>query len=132
MNTTTKQPTEVVQRRHGGQGGFTLIELLIVIAILGILAGVVIFAVGGTTESARRSACSIDKASIETALEAFKGDQGGYPTAAQGLAILNTGTPQYLKKVTPSDWDYNPIPGTVARRGAAGARYASVALADCS
>ena len=133
MNTsTTTRSNNSTQRRHRGQSGFTLIELLIVIAILGILGGVVIFAVGGTTDSARKSACSIDRASIETALEAFKGDKGGYPTGAQGLAILNTGSPQYLKKVTAGDWTYDPIAGTVARSGTAGARYASVDLADCS
>ena len=35
------------RRRMQGQSGFTLIELLVVIAILGVLAGVVVFAVGG-------------------------------------------------------------------------------------
>jgi prepilin-type N-terminal cleavage/methylation domain-containing protein len=37
--------------------GFTLIELLIVIVILGILAGIAIFAVGGFRDSAK-SACT--------------------------------------------------------------------------
>ena len=39
------------RRAAAGQGGFTLIELLIVIAILGILAGVVVLAVGGVSDS---------------------------------------------------------------------------------
>ena len=40
--------------------GFTLIELLIVIVSLGILATVVVFAVGGITNRGKKSACDAD------------------------------------------------------------------------
>ena len=40
-----------IQRAREEESGFTLIELLIVIVILGILAGVVIFSVGGITDT---------------------------------------------------------------------------------
>ena len=40
--------------------GFTLIELLIVIVILGILATVVVFAVGGITDKGKTSACKAE------------------------------------------------------------------------
>ena len=40
--------------------GFTLVELLIVIVILGILAGIVVFAVGNLTSNAKTNACSTD------------------------------------------------------------------------
>lgn len=56
-----------------GQGGFTLIELLVVIAILGILAGVVVFAVGNINESAKLNACKIERRTMKTAVEAAKG-----------------------------------------------------------
>jgi prepilin-type N-terminal cleavage/methylation domain-containing protein len=55
----------------GRQDGFTLIELLIVIVILGILAAIVVFAVGGITDKGSKSACKADLKSIETAAEAY-------------------------------------------------------------
>lgn len=38
--------------------GFTLIELLVVITILGILAAVVVFSVGGLGDKGQASACT--------------------------------------------------------------------------
>ena len=75
-----------------GQGGFTLIELLIVIAILGILAGVVVFAVGGVQGTATEKACEIEGKSIETAIQAYKADNNNANPA--NLAAL---APTYLK-----------------------------------
>ena len=57
-----------------GQGGFTLIELLVVIAILGILAGVVVFAVGNLTDDAQDNACAIELRTIQTAASAAETD----------------------------------------------------------
>ena len=62
--------------------GFTLVELLIVIVILGILAGIVVFAVGNLTSNAKTNACATEKATISTALEAYKANVCRYPTAA--------------------------------------------------
>jgi prepilin-type N-terminal cleavage/methylation domain-containing protein len=59
--------------------GFTLVELLIVIVILGILAGIVVFAVGNVTSNAKTNACSTEKSTISTALEAYKANTGAYP-----------------------------------------------------
>ena len=42
------------------ESGFTLIELLIVIVILGVLAGVVVFAVSGITDRGVTAACKAD------------------------------------------------------------------------
>jgi general secretion pathway protein G len=50
-----------------GDGGFTLIELLVVIVILGILAAVVVFAVGGITDHGDSAA---DKADYQTMVHA--------------------------------------------------------------
>ena len=47
----------MVQRARDEESGFTLIELVIVIVILGVLAGIVIFAVGGITDNGNVAAC---------------------------------------------------------------------------
>ncbi len=67
-----------------GQGGFTLIELLVVIAILGILAGVVVFAVGNLTQDAEDNACAIELRTIQTAASAAT-TEGGNPASVADL-----------------------------------------------
>jgi prepilin-type N-terminal cleavage/methylation domain-containing protein len=62
--------------------GFTLVELLIVIVILGILAGIVVFAVGNLTTNAKATGCKGEKTTIQDALESYKAQAGAYPTAA--------------------------------------------------
>jgi general secretion pathway protein G len=63
--------TQIRSRVAPEQDGFTLIELLIVIVILGVLAGIVVFAVGGINDSSKTSACKSDLKTGETAIEAY-------------------------------------------------------------
>src|SRR5947208_16371913 len=58
-------------RKH--DGGFTLIEVLIVIVVLGILAGIVILAVGGISDRGQGSACKTDLVTLQAAEEAYLG-----------------------------------------------------------
>jgi general secretion pathway protein G len=67
--------------------GFTLIELLIVIVILGVLAGIVVFAVQSITSSGVGSSCGTDWKSVQTALEAYRAQMGGYP---EGGGVTNS------------------------------------------
>jgi prepilin-type N-terminal cleavage/methylation domain-containing protein/prepilin-type processing-associated H-X9-DG protein len=57
--------------------GFTLIELLTVIAIIGILAGILIPVVGRVRESARNSACLSNLRQIGTAFHLHANDRDG-------------------------------------------------------
>lgn len=83
------------------ESGFTLIELLIVIVVLGILAGVVIFALGGVTGQSAIAACSADGATVSTALAAFSTDNPGVtatptlllPASGGGAATGESGGP---------------------------------------
>jgi general secretion pathway protein G len=60
-----------IQKVHKEESGFTLIELLIVIVILGVLAGIVVFAVGGITDRGQNSACASDQKNLQVAIEAY-------------------------------------------------------------
>lgn len=74
--------------------GFTLVELLIVIVILGILATVTVFAVGGITQTARENTCTNEVATVETAIAAFHAQSEGnaFPDP---LNILWNGTADF-------------------------------------
>jgi len=87
-------------RKHGDQTelGFTLIELLIVIVVLGVLAAVTVFALGGVTSQSAVSACNADAKTVDVAVAAYDAQTGyngtGTLPAAPTSALL---VPSYLQ-----------------------------------
>jgi general secretion pathway protein G len=59
----------MTKRRRGD--GFTLIELLLVIVVLGILATIVVAAVGGFASEAESSSCETDATVLSTTSESY-------------------------------------------------------------
>jgi prepilin-type N-terminal cleavage/methylation domain-containing protein len=68
LNTLERLRSRKIEK---GEEGFTLIELLIVIVVLGILAAVVVFSLGGVTKNADQSACQADYSTLNTAVVAY-------------------------------------------------------------
>src|SRR4051812_48871907 len=84
---TIMASTHTYPRRGKGDGGFTLIELLIVIVILGILAAIVVFAVGNTRKDAVANSCKTDLKSVQLSAEAVKVNDGTYPLTANAADL---------------------------------------------
>ena len=74
---------------RSGSGGFTLIELLVVILVLGVLAGIVIFAVGSTREDATAAACAADRKTLRTAITAYEAKTGNPPASLTDLTAAD-------------------------------------------
>lgn len=87
-----------VKAMRDKDGGFTLIELLIVIVILGILAAIVVFAVGAITSRGANSACKADFKTVENAQETSRANGGAYQTSVQGLV-----DGEYLRSAPPGN-----------------------------
>ena len=85
--------------------GFTLIELLIVVVILGILAGIVVFAVGGITDRGKDSACKTEQKTLQTAEEAAYAKDGTY-VASSALSPDFLADPPTLYSATVSGGTY--------------------------
>lgn len=96
--------------------GFTLIEVMVVVAVLAILAALVAPNVFGHLGTAKDSAARSQMEMLTAALDAYRLDNGRYPTGAQGLEALRTeptSEPRprswngpYLRRAVPMDpWD---------------------------
>lgn len=68
---------------------FTLIEILVVVAIIGLLAGVLLKSMIGAQDQANIGVAKIFiQAGMKTSLERYKIDMGSYPSTSEGLISL--------------------------------------------
>jgi general secretion pathway protein G len=81
------------------QRGFTLMELLVVLAILGLLMGLVGPTVLNQLSGAKVKTTGLQIKDMEQALEMYKLDVGRFPTTEQGLIAL------VEKPVSASGWN---------------------------
>lgn len=83
------------------QKGFTLIELLVVIAIIGLLASVVLLALGSARQKSRDAKRLADVRQLASAMELYFNDNNSYPTTYASLATSYIG--QLPTFPTPAD-----------------------------
>ncbi|WP_457445567.1 type II secretion system major pseudopilin GspG [Roseateles sp. P5_E4] len=69
--------------------GFTLLEMLVVLAIIGLIAGLVGPRLFRKVDQSRIQAATIQIKQLRGAVENLRLDIGRYPTAQEGLALLN-------------------------------------------
>jgi general secretion pathway protein G len=87
-----RQRIAAIRERRGTDSGFTLIELLVTVIILGVLAGVVVFAVGQFNSDGVAAACKADAKNVEIAYEAMYAKTGTKPATIAAMV------PAYLKE----------------------------------
>jgi prepilin-type N-terminal cleavage/methylation domain-containing protein len=106
---------------RSNEDGFTLVELLIVVVILGVLSGIVVFAVSAFNNDGVTAACKADMKNVEIADEAYFAKTGAH--AADTAALVTAG---YLKEA-PNSTKYTVtvaggvVTGTKTAAGGGGA-----------
>ena len=74
--------------KRQGTRGMTLIEIMAVIAIIGLIMGIVAVGIVPRLRKAERKSAEIQIHNIEGALDQFRLDNGYYPGSDQGLKAL--------------------------------------------
>jgi type II secretion system protein G len=95
-----------IREARKNESGFTLIELLIVIVILGVLAGIVVFAVSGINDNSKASACKSDLKNVEIATEAYYAQNKAYPTGGDSDARIKVLTDANILRKAPDKTNY--------------------------
>jgi prepilin-type N-terminal cleavage/methylation domain-containing protein len=109
------------KRRAAGAPGFTLVELLVVIAVLGLLSGVVVFAVGNLSGKSGAAACAADANVITTAEESYAAQHGQYTSESNlvSAGLLHDASTMHDVSLAAGSYDVVPVGQCVASGSAA-------------
>lgn len=78
-----------MSRMKNNNRAFTLLEIIVMVGILALLATLLITKTEGIFGNSQQTIARIFvRDSLKTALERYRMDLGGYPTTAEGLAVL--------------------------------------------
>ena len=88
LSSSAIRPPDAARAGRRRQHGFTLLELLVVLAILGLLIGLVAPAALRQLGSAKEKIARQSIERLASVLDIYKLDVGNYPTTEQGLEAL--------------------------------------------
>ena len=88
------------RKRLQGSAGFTLVELIVVIAVLGILAGIAIPRLTGVRDEAEKQTLESNARTVKNAIEMYYASEGSYPAGTTSLASIGDGMEVELPDVT--------------------------------
>lgn len=111
-------------RKRNLKAAFTLTELIVVIAIIGLLAGAVAVGVFGILGRGKETRIKSDFKAISTAIKAYYGTTGFYPTKIKDLIQKPANVPNwsgpYLEEgkipLDPWGFPYKLLPGKGGRK----------------
>lgn len=87
---TSLHRSATARRRRGSpKAGYSLLEILIVLAIIALIAALVGPRLFAQFDKSKVTAARVQTKSLEATVETMRLDIGRYPTAAEGLALLN-------------------------------------------
>ncbi len=89
--------------------GFTLVELLVVIAIIGTLIGLLLPAVQGAREAARRTGCAFNIRGLGQALQVYESTKRRFPAATDRNELLSKAGTGWSAPGTTADTGYSWI-----------------------
>ncbi len=97
MNANFQHPQPARIARLVRRAGFTLVEILVVIAIIGVLVGLIVPAVNVAYRSVKKKAIALEVVTIADAINKYQAKYGDYPPDGSDAGVLT----RHLRKVFP-------------------------------